>query len=185
MKKNHFIGLAVTITVLSLVWILVTPILFAEAQSETPMAAPHTGFFAPSFTLETPQGDLHTLSDYKGRPVLVFFWASWCSICKRVMPGLETVYQDYAPLGFEILAINTTHQDTLNSAMTYFQSQGYTFTMLLDWDGQVANDYRMHAVPTSLLIDADGKITDVIIGSGISEGFLRARLSSLFAEGAQ
>jgi peroxiredoxin len=185
LKKKQFIGLAATITVLSLAWILVTPILFAEAQTEDPLSAPHPGFFAPPFTLETPQGDLHTLGDYRGRPVLVFFWASWCSICKRVMPGLEAVYQDYAPLGFDILAINTTHQDTLDSAMNTFQSQGYSFTMLLDWEGTVADDYRMHAVPTSVLIGPDGKITDVIIGSGISEGFLRTRLSSLFSEGAQ
>lgn len=185
MKKKQFIGIALTLTVLSLTWMLITPILFSQAQADTPISAPHRGFFAPPFTLETPQGVSHSLDDYQGQPVLVFFWASWCSICKSAMPGLEAVYQDLASEGFMILAINTTFQDSLPAAMDYFQAQGFTYTMLLDQEGLVANNYQMRAIPTSILIDRDGIVRDVIIGSGMSEGFLRARLSELIAEGAQ
>ena len=99
------------------------------------------------------------------------------------MPGLEAVYRDCAPQGFSILAVNTTNQDNLSEAKAYFQSQAYTFTMLLDPDGAVANAYQMRAFPTSILVDSDGKILDVIIGSGLTEGFLRIQLESLFTQG--
>ncbi len=185
MNKNQFIRIAISLVVLSLVWIALTPLLVGGAQAESPQTAPHRGFYAPPFTLGTPRGEVHSLDDYEGSPVLVFFWASWCSICKTAMPGLEAVYQDFADQGFTILAVNTTNQDSLASAETYFNAQGYSYTMLLDRDGSVANLYRMRAVPTSVLIDPQGKITDVIIGSGISEGFLRARVGALLERGVE
>ena len=180
MNKQHFIRIAVTVALLSLVWISLTPVFFPNTQTGAAQTAPHRGFYAPALTLMTPEGDTHALADYQGSPVLVFFWASWCTVCKSAMPGLEAVYQDFSPQGFKILAVNTTHQDTLTAAEAYFQSKGYAFTMLLDRNGTVANLYRMRAVPTSVLIDSEGIVTDVIIGSGISEGFLRARLVTLF-----
>ena len=179
MNKKQFLGLVLTLTVLSLAWVLLTPLWFTQAQVDTSQTAPHRGFFAPPFTLKTPQDEVHSLDEYRGNPVLVFFWASWCSVCKSVMPNLETVYQEYAPQGFEILAVNTTNQDVLSMAETYFEAQGYTFTMLFDQAGETANQYQMRAVPTSVLIDPEGKVVDVIIGSGISEGYLRAQLESL------
>lgn len=185
MNKKRFIVIATTLSVLSLAWILLTPLLFPITQADASQVAPHRGFIAPGFTLETPQGDRHALADYEGQPVLVFFWASWCSVCKAAMPGLETVYQDFAPQGFAILAINTTNQDTLSTAVNYFTTQNYTYTLLLDRDGSVANQYLMRAVPTSVLVGGDGIVRDVIIGSGVSEGFLRARLGELLAEGGE
>ena len=185
MKKIQFIRIAFTLGILGLVWIILTPLLFSDTQVDDSQTAPHRGFYAPLFTLSTPQGEVHSLADYQGSPVLVFFWTSWCSVCKSTMPGLEAVYQDFAEQGFTILAVNATNQDTLSAAVGYFQSQGYSFTILLDQDGTVANLYRMRAVPTSVLIDSEGKVTDVIIGSGISAGFLRARLATLVAEGQE
>jgi peroxiredoxin len=157
--------------------------LFPRAQADSPQEAPHRGFYAPDFTLPSPLGDFHTLSDYQGSPVLVFFWASWCSVCRSVMPGLDQVYQDFSPQGFTILAVNT--QDVTTTGVDYFQSAGYSYTLLLDNDSTVANRYQMHALPTSVLIGPDGVITDVIIGAGMSEGFLRARLTDVLAEGGE
>jgi peroxiredoxin len=185
LNKKQFISIVLSLTALSLAWMLLTPVFFPTVEADASRAAPHQGFYAPSFTLETPQGDQHALEDYRGQPVLIFFWASWCSVCKTAMPGLESVYQEFSPQGFTILAINTTTQDVLSSAVNAFASKGYTYTMLLDVDGTVANIYRMRAVPTSVLVGPDGRVTDVVIGSGITEGFLRARLSQLLAEGSE
>ncbi len=179
MNKNTFIGIAITISLISLLWIILTPILLPGDSSGAQIAAPHEGFFAPDFTLKTLQGETVSLSDYQGQPVLVFLWASWCSVCKRTMPGLQEVYNDYAKDGFEVLAVNLTTQDTLSTAQNYFVSQGYTCPMLLDNDGVTAAAYRVHALPTSVLIAPDGKITDVVIGSGMSPGVLHARLKDL------
>ena len=184
MKRNHFVVTAISIIIISLVWILVTPVLFPTTADASDIA-PHPGFLAPDFSLETPQGEIVTLADFQGQPVLVFFWASWCSVCRAAMPGLEAVYRDFSQQGFTLLAVNTTSQDTLSSALSYYESQGYTFTLLLDRDGTTAEQYRMRAVPTSVLIGPDGIITDVIYGSGMSGGFLRARLGDLLTEGAE
>jgi peroxiredoxin len=183
LKKKRFIRISISIVLVSLIWIILTPILFPGVQAGAEPAAAHKGFQAPDFALETPQGQIISLSDYEEKPVLVFLWASWCSVCKATMPGLQSVYQDYSSRGFEILAVNMTFQDTLSTAESYFQSQGYTYTMLLDRDGSVARDYQMHALPTSVLIDSDGTVLDVVIGSGMSEGFLRARLDEILVSG--
>lgn len=180
MKKKPFIGTAITITLLSLVWIVLTPIMFPGAQAESDITAAHQGFKAPNFSLSTVDGETISLADYEGQPVLVLMWASWCSVCKATMPGLQTVYEEYSPRGFEILAVNTTFQDTLSSAENYFQSQNYTYKMLLDVDGSVSREYQIVALPTSILIAPDGTVLDVIIGSGMSDGFLRARLDAVF-----
>lgn len=181
MDKKTFFQIAIPIILLSLLWLILTPYLFPVSQAQAEVSAAHPGFTAPDFTLNTPQDEAQSLSDYQGRPVLVFFWASWCSVCKATMPGLQSVYEEYAPRGFEILAVNVTHQDSLSAALNYFESQGYTYTMLLDRDGAVSQDYQMRALPTSVLIGPDGVVQDVVIGSGMSEGFLRARLDQQFS----
>jgi len=185
MKKNTFIAIAITLVFISIIWIIFSPILFQDTHAEADQQAAHKGFFAPSFTLSTPEGIAHSITDYRGKPVLLFFWASHCSVCKATMPKIESVYQEFSSLGFEVLAINTTNQDSLSAAKAYFQAQNYSFPMLLDQDGTVTNQYLIHAVPTSYLINPDGKISNVIIGSGISDGFLRAQLNTLFMKGEE
>ncbi|MDF1520045.1 MAG: TlpA disulfide reductase family protein [Brevefilum sp.] len=182
MSKKRFTTIIVVVVLLSLIWVILTPSLFPEIQASTKAAAVHKGFQAPDFTLQTPEGQSISLSDYEGQPVLVFLWASWCSICKRTMPGLQSVYEEFAPEGFEILAINTSFQDSLTNAESYFESQGYTYTMLLDQDGSLSRDYQLHAVPLSVLVGPEGEVVDVIIGSGMSEAYLRAKLNEIFGE---
>lgn len=181
MKKKPFIGLALSLMIISLAWILMTPVFFPPTQAESEITAPHPGFLAPDFTLNTPEGEPYSLSDFRGQPVLVFLWASWCSVCKATMPGLQEVYTAFQPLGFEILAINTTFQDTLPTAINYFQDQGYSFAFLLDSDGKVSREYQVRALPTAVMIGPDGNVLDVVIGSGLSTGSLRAQLNDLLS----
>lgn len=182
MQKKRYIPIASLMLLLGTVWMLLTPIAFPGVQAGSSQAA-HQGFQAPDFTLLTPEGRAVTLSDFTGKPVLVFLWASWCTVCKATLPGLEPVYQEYAPLGFEILAVNMTTQDTATTAITYFQTQGYSFPMLLDPDGTVARQYQMHALPTSILIGPDGIVQKVVIGAGMNGGELRAWLDEVLTNG--
>lgn len=182
MNKKQFELIAIATSLISLIWIIVTPILFQPAQAESEISAPQSGFLAPDFTLSTPQGETITLSEYRGKPVLIFLWASWCSVCKGIMPDLQAVYESYPSNAFEILAINTTHQDTQLNAENYFTAQEYTYPMLLDKDGAVSRLYQLHGLPTSLLIAPDGLILDRAIGSSMSEGYLRALLNNLLIE---
>ncbi|MBG0788277.1 MAG: TlpA family protein disulfide reductase [Anaerolineaceae bacterium] len=182
MKKQNYLLIASIILLLGITWMLLTPALFPAVQAGSTQAA-HAGFQAPDFTLSTPDGQAVTLSDLTGKPVLVFLWASWCSVCKATMPGLEPVYQEYAPQGFEIVAVNMTSQDVASSAISYFHSQGYTYPMLLDPDGAVARQYQMHALPTSVLIGPDGIVQKVVIGAGMNAGELRAWLDEVLNTG--
>ncbi len=182
MKKKTFIIIAISVLLVSLTWFVLTPLLFPSTSGESTIAAPYPGFSAPNFSLNTPGGQVLSLSDYEGQPVLVIFWASWCSVCKRTMPGLQTVYEDYASRGFEILAINTTYQDSYLTAINYFEEQNYTFPFLIDEDGLTASDYKTHALPTSVLIGPDGDVLDVVIGSGMSDALLRSKLDQLLVD---
>jgi peroxiredoxin len=179
LNKKQYLMLMIFILLVSLVWVIITPILFDHAQAESVISAPQRGFIAPDFTLSTPQDETITLSEYRGKTVLIFLWASWCSVCKGIMPDLQAVYDSYPSGAFEILAINTTHQDTQSNAENYFYSQGYTFPMLLDKDGAVSRLYQLHGMPTSILVGPDGTIRDRVIGSSMSEGYLRAFLNNL------
>lgn len=182
MNRNKYIPIATIILLLGIGWMLLTPIYFPDVQAGSSQAA-HQGFQAPDFTLQTPDGQSVTLSDQTGQPILVFLWASWCTVCKATLPGLEPVYQEYAPQGFEILAVNMTAQDTAASAINFFQTEGYSFPMLLDPDGTVAQQYQLHALPTSVLIGPDGIVQDVVIGAGMNAGELRAWLDEVLTNG--
>jgi len=181
-NKKFFIGIALAIISFSLVWTLLTPVIFPGVQAESATAAPYPGFMAPDFTLPTLEDETISLVDYGGQPVLVFLWASWCSVCKATMPGLQNVYLDFADRGFEILAVNTTFQDNLSTAVNYFQTQDYSYPFLLDQDGTVSRQYEVHALPTAILVGPDGIVLDVVIGSGMSAGFLRARLDQILED---
>ena len=98
------------------------------------------------------------------------------------MPGLQEVYTDFAEMGFEILAVNATNQDNLPTAIEYFQSQGYTYPMLVDETGIASRSYQVRALPTAILVNPDGSIRDLVIGSGLSEGYLRAELLKILDE---
>jgi len=180
MKKITYIIMAFVISLLGVLWVSLTPIFFPSVHAEEVTAAPHAGFMAPPFELQTSDNRNLSLTNYEGKPRLVFFWASWCSVCKATMPGLQKVYETFQEDGFKILAINSTSQDNLQNALQYYQAQGYTFPMLLDQDGEAAYAYQIRALPTAVLINSDGTISEVIIGSGVSQGYLTAALSSLF-----
>ena len=182
MQKKTYLSISLSLLLLAIAWMILTPVIFPAVQAGSSQAA-HEGFQAPDFTLLTPDGQAVTLSDTSGQPVLVFLWASWCTVCKATMPGLEPVYQEYAPQGFEILAVNMTSQDTASSAISYFQTQGYSFPMVLDPDGAVARQYQMHALPTSILIGPDGIVQKVVIGAGMNAGELRAWLDDVLTTG--
>lgn len=141
--------------------------------------APREGFLAPDFTLQDAQGQTLTLSDLRGRPVLLNLWASWCAPCKAEMPAMQEVYETYEDQGFTILAVNTTFQDQQESALAFSQSLGLTFPILFDLDGEVSAQYQVRAMPTSFFIDAEGVVQRTVIGGPMSEGLLRAEIEKL------
>jgi peroxiredoxin len=158
-------------------------ILFSADRSGTTTSgripAPQTGFLAPDFELETPDGETIRLSGLRGQPVLVNLWATWCPPCRAEMQTLETVYKDYKDQGFTVLAVNMTTQDDPLAVMPFIEERSLTYPILLDEKGDVAKAYQMKSLPSSFFINRDGTINEVVIGGPMAEALLRTRIEEI------
>jgi cytochrome c biogenesis protein CcmG, thiol:disulfide interchange protein DsbE len=141
--------------------------------------APQVGFLAPDFTLEDLEGNTYSLSDLRGRPILVNFWASWCPPCRAEMPAIQRTYQAYQEDGLLVLAVNAANQDSLAEASRFVEQHNLTFPILLDRDGSVSRLYEVRSLPTSFFFDREGKIRDVVVGGPMAEALLRVRAEQL------
>jgi peroxiredoxin len=119
---------------------------------------------APELVLESLDGSTVRLSDYRGRPVLINFWASWCAPCREEMPELQKVFAAQQADGLVILAVNTTFQDRVEDVRRMRTELGLTFPILLDRDGKAAAAYRASAWPTSVFVDRQGRVHLVQVG---------------------
>ena len=141
--------------------------------------APQVGFLAPDFTLQNEAGEFVSLSDFRGKAVLVNLWASWCTPCQREMPAMQNVYDQYKEQGFVVLAVNVTSQDSRANAIAFAESLNLTFPILFDVNGEVALAYQMRAFPSSYFIGIDGIIQEVVIGGPMAEALLQVRAEQL------
>ncbi|WP_130805550.1 TlpA family protein disulfide reductase [Senegalia massiliensis] len=118
---------------------------------------------APDFTLQTLSGEKASLSDYKGKIVLINFWATWCTYCDEEMPDLEKLYNENKDDDFVVLAVDVGEEESL--VRDYIEEGGYTFPVLLDSDMKVSrNNYYVSAFPTSYFIDKEGNLIGAVPG---------------------
>ncbi len=118
---------------------------------------------APDFTLPLIKGGEATLSDYRGKVVLLNIWATWCNPCREEMPSMEQFYQNMKGKPFEILAASI---DTRGSTDVepFAKQLGLTFPILLDADKKVNNLYQATGVPETFIIDKNGVVRDHVLG---------------------
>lgn len=100
------------------------------------------------------------LSDLKGKPIIINFWASWCGPCKTEMPEFEKVYQKEKD-NIEFLMINVTIDDTKENAKQYIQKEKFTFPVYYDIKGNASYQYGITGYPTTVLINKDFEMTRV------------------------
>ena len=117
---------------------------------------------APDFELKTLEGEKVRLADLRGHPVLLSFWASWCGPCRRELPGLEKIYEEYKDRGLVILGIN---DEGKGPARKYSEKEGLGFQTLDDSSSKAHRLYKVHAIPTVFVIDKNGKIAVFMKGS--------------------
>ena len=104
-------------------------------------------------------GNAHKLSDFAGTPVVLNFWASWCGPCKMEMPDFEEKYQQYGEqVAFLMVNLTDGNQETVSTASSFVQSQGYTFPVYFDTDMDAAYRYGINAVPVTYFIDREGNL---------------------------
>lgn len=114
---------------------------------------------APAFALEDINGDWVELESVRGSaPVVVDFWATWCTPCLEELAALQQIYSAYEPRGLVLLAISTDTERSAARVKPWAKSRNYTFRVLLDPNSDVARRYYVHALPTTVIIDKNGFI---------------------------
>lgn len=142
----------------------------ADKNTEENNQTEETVIMAPDFTLKDQYGNIHTLSEYKGKTVFINFWATWCSPCRQELPHIQTIYEDYEKEGEEalivlgIVAPGYGDEKTEEEIMQFLQEQGYTFPVLMDSSTEVFQDYGVSAFPTTFMIDKDGAVYGYVTG---------------------
>jgi thiol-disulfide isomerase/thioredoxin len=167
-----------------------TPAATAMAVSPTPTApsvnpnqpqrptVPEVGALAYDVTLDTLNGDQVTLSDLRGKAVMLNFWATWCGPCRIEIPHMIELYDEYRDSGFEILAVNLRENPAQVQAFT--EQLGMSFPVALDTNGQAGAAYYVRAIPTTFFLDSDGVIRFIHQGT-LSEAGLRDYIERLLA----
>jgi thiol-disulfide isomerase/thioredoxin len=165
--RNIVGTLAVAALIIGDVWFIDRP---GEATSQAITLtangsgpAPRIDQPAPEFQLKTLDGEMVSLSDYKGRPVWINFWASWCPPCRAENPDIEEMYQKYKEAGLVVLA--PAIGEDFGTVSGYVKRTKLTFTVGVDETTQVAANYRIVGIPTHFFIDREGVLRVWRIGS--------------------
>jgi cytochrome c biogenesis protein CcmG/thiol:disulfide interchange protein DsbE len=150
----------------------------SSTVSETPSPATgiEVGQLAPDFELQTPAGEPVALSDFRGHPVWINFWAPWCPACRTEMPRLEGFYLQRRDAGLVILGVGV--RDSADSMQAYVHEVGVSYPIVVDGDAKVAARYRAFALPVHYWIDRDGVIRDWALGE-LPPDLLAASLESI------
>ena len=152
-----------------------------EANETTETGATEEYDPAPDFTIYNKEGKAVKLSDMKGTPVVLNFWASWCPPCKAEMPEFDEIAKEYAGK-VEFMMVNLTdgQSETQESAQAFIDSMGYTFPVYFDKDSDAAYKYGIQSIPTTIFIDANGNLVAGATGA-IDGETLRYGISMIYA----
>lgn len=137
---------------------------------------------APDFTVYDADGNAAQLSDYIGKPIVLNFWASWCGPCKNEMPEFnEKSIELEGKVQFLMVNMTDGSSETLDTAKTYVESEGFTFPVLYDTDIDAANTYRVYSLPTTYFIDENGGLTARASGT-IDAATLQKGIDMIYTE---
>jgi len=135
------------------------------------------GKAAPDFELQNLDGQSISLSDLKGKPVLINFWATWCGPCVFEMPYLQEIHDEWSGKGLMVLAIN--RGESSSKVEQFLQSNNLSLPVLLDTKLDVFRRYNIRSIPTTFFIDKDGIIQVKVIGAFPNKEAIENRLSKI------
>ena len=128
---------------------------------------PATGMPAADFTLTDLDGRQQSLNQYRGKVVLLNFWATWCKPCTTEMPAMQTTYDRLHDKGFVVLAVNELEDD--DKVREHIRTYKHTFPVLMDRENRVANLYGVYGLPVSVFIDEAGIVQAYVKGGLLTE----------------
>lgn len=130
---------------------------------------------APDITLTDQYGNTHTLSDYRGKVVFLNFWATWCPPCREEMPYIQEIYEetmeddDTDLVILSVAAPNQGRETSEKGIRSFLDENGYTYPVLMDYDGEVSDAYYIRSYPTTFMIDTRGNIYGYVPGAMTKE----------------
>ncbi|MFQ5430878.1 MAG: TlpA disulfide reductase family protein [Nitrospinota bacterium] len=159
---------------LSVLFFLITAASCMEAKMEAP--AKTKPFPAPEFSVSDLEGKKASIAEYKGKPLIINFWATWCVPCIQEMPELEKLYKERKKDGLELLMINAKESKEVVSK--YIKEKGYTFRVLIDEEGKVLRQYQVFGLPSTFFIDDKGVVQYFYMGQ-LTWGITKMGLKSI------
>ena len=166
----------ISVTIMILVEVIFAALLNGCTGSQ-PKTGNVPGLVAIDFQLQSIDGNQVALTDFRGKPVLLNFWAARCGPCVFEMPLLQGIYEEtkWQQEGLVILAVNL--QESADDVQYYLAANGYSFTVLLDVNGAVGNKYNIRGIPTTFFIDKDGIIKDMVLGAFQNKAQIEQKLN--------
>ncbi|MFN2223747.1 MAG: redoxin domain-containing protein [Chloroflexota bacterium] len=146
-----------------------------EALTEAPIA----GYLAPSFTLASTLGEEINLADFRGRPVVLNFWATWCPPCRAEMPEFQSASIKY---NGQATFLGVDQGEPPSIVADFGSALSITYPLLVDQENVVSRDYNVTALPTTVFIDGRGVVREIVTGI-VSKAVLEDRVERLIAEG--
>jgi cytochrome c biogenesis protein CcmG/thiol:disulfide interchange protein DsbE len=156
-------------------WIFVSKEEVKESSTLTLTEAPIVGHLAPDFTLQTPIGETVTLSDFRGQPVVLNFWASWCGPCRVEMPFFEQTQMKY---NGKTAVIGVNQGESADIVQEFSIRQNISYPLLVDDDNSVNLDYNINSLPTTIFIDPNGVVQEVVVGI-VNQAVLEDRVEKM------
>jgi peroxiredoxin len=142
-----------------------------KEQDEDVVIGLDQGNTPPDFELKTMTGETVKLSDYKGKKVILNFWASWCGPCKAEMPHMQNYYlNNKESANVEVIAVNLTAYERgepgriRENVMDFIEEYGLTFPIPMDGSGTVSQAYSILTIPTTYILGTDGTIAQIVVG---------------------
>lgn len=146
-----------------------------ETEERSSLSDPSERIEAPDFTLTDQYGTTHTLSDYRGKVVFLNFWATWCGPCRKEMPDIEQLYNDYGENSGDLVILSVANpktkdnpnnnDQTIEEVTAFMKDGGFTYPSLMDTTGDVLMDYYITAFPTTFMIDREGRVIGYVNGT--------------------
>ncbi len=163
-RKNKRRRRILIFSVVSLLNVGLLALLLTQLLTPAPNAGsdPLVGHPAPNFSLAMLSPDTRkpalSLSNFKGKPVVLNFWASWCAPCKEEVPLLESTWKQVQAQGKDVIFLGIDYQDSNNDAISFLQLYGITYPIVLDADGSVALKFSVISLPQTIFINRDGTV---------------------------